>query len=333
MEYREAKAVGDAGERRVADVLMRYRGEHQPVGYLPNVLLEVGKMTAQLDHVVIDCHGILTIEVKVRNAFLRGTADQPRWTAVYHASNRTFQNPLEQLTRQRNTLREALRHASDPIDADLVQSLVVFVGADIHALDLDSASRSRVTTLERLPALLRERADVTEGLTLTDERVSRRYEQLRLLDRSADPEVQARHAAYRGGASLPVAVETSGQPVVPAEPQSQPVTRTAPLAGVPNVRLVTPPKITLSGNPYRPQARPATPRPPSWAPATAVPARPPSRPQTSKRASRREKAVTELIVTLIVMVALMGWLSSGGLASCMSGYVRSVTSQSLPVSK
>jgi hypothetical protein len=323
MKYSQAKAVGDAGERRVADVLMRYRGEHQPVGYLPNVLLEVGKMTAQLDHVVIDRHGILMIEVKVRNAFLRGTADQPRWTAVYGASNKSFQNPLEQLTRQRNTLREALRSVSDPIDADLVQSVVVFVGADVHALDLDSASRRRVTTLEHLPALLRERAAVTEGLTLTDERVSRRYEQLHALDRSADPEVQARHAAYRGGASVPAVVE----------PQSQPVAQTAPLVGVPTASPAPPPKVTLSGNPYRPQARPATSRPVVWANRTAMPARPPSRARTSKRASKREQAAVELIVTLIVMMAVMGWLSSGGLASCMSGYVHSVTSQSVPVSK
>ncbi len=218
MEYGEAKAVGDIGEQRVAERLRVYCSENPPSGFLSNVLVRSGRMTAQLDHVLIDPHGILIVEVKVRNGRIRGTADEKKWTAVYGGMTKTFQNPLEQLRGQRNTLSKALHGISDPIDLDLIQGVVVFVDADISALELDSHSRKHVTTLDRLAAALRERT-TQEAAGLTHVEVCRRYEQLRLLDQSADPAVQAAHADYRGGASASAAARAAA----PSQPP-----RTAP---------------------------------------------------------------------------------------------------------
>ena len=225
MEYGEAKAVGDIGEQRVAERLRVYCTENPPSGFMSNVLVRSGRMTAQLDHVLIDPHGILIVEVKVRNGRIRGTADEKRWTAVYGGMTKTFQNQLEQLRSQRNTLSKTLHGISDPIDLDLIQGVVVFVDADITALELDSPARQHVTTVDRLAAALRERA-TSEVAGLSHVEICRRYEQIRLLDQSADPAVQTAHAAYRGGASLPA-------PKVVALPTARPT-------------------VTFSGNPHRP---------------------------------------------------------------------------------
>jgi len=225
VDYGEAKAVGDIGEQRVAERLRAYCTENPPSGFLSNVLVRSGRMTAQLDHVLIDPHGILIVEVKVRNGRIRGTADEKKWTAVYGGTTKTFQNPLEQLRGQRNTLSKTLHGISDPIDLDLIQGVVVFVDADITALELDSPARQHVTTVDRLAAALRERA-TSEVAGLSHVEICRRYEQIRLLDQSADPAVQTAHAAYRGGASLPA-------PKVVALPTARPT-------------------VTFSGNPHRP---------------------------------------------------------------------------------
>ena len=225
MEYGEAKALGDAGEKRVAERLRVYCTENPPSGFMSNVLVRSGRMTAQLDHVLVDPHGILIVEVKVRNGRIRGTADEKRWTAVYGGMTKTFQNPLEQLRSQRNTLSKTLHGISDPIDLDLIQDLVVFVDADISALELDSHGRKHVTTIDRLAAVLRERT-TQEAAGLSHVEVCRRYEQLRLLDQSADQAVQEAHAAYCGGGSLP-------RPKVVALPTARPT-------------------VTFSGNPHRP---------------------------------------------------------------------------------
>jgi len=237
VEYGEAKAVGDIGEQRVADRLRVYCVEHPSAAFLSNILVRSGRMTAQLDHVLIDSHGMLIVEVKVRNGRVRGTADEKRWTAVYGGMTKTFQNPLEQLRGQRNTLSKTLRGVSDPIDLDLIQGVVVFVDADIGYLELDSHSKKRVTSVERLASVLRDRA-TQEGGGLSDAEVLHRCEQLQLLDQSADPSVQASHAEYRGGASLP----------------------STPVVAVPARR----PEVTFSGNPHRPGPKAAAENPIPW---------------------------------------------------------------------
>jgi len=271
VDYREAKAVGDIGEQRVADRLRVYCVEHPPAAFLSNILGRSGRMTAQLDHVLIDSHGMLIVEVKVRNGRVRGTADERRWTAVYGGMTKTFQNPLEQLRGQRNTLSKTLRGVSDPIDLDLIQGVVVFVDADIGYLELDSHSKKWVTSVERLASVLRERA-TQEGGGLSDAEISRRCEQLRLLDQSADLSVQASHAKYRGGASLP----------------------STPVVAVPARR----PEVTFSGNPHRPGGLEREIIPSNWGSPRA-----PSRPLTRKE-QRRQAAIAEFVAICVLLLCL-----------------------------
>lgn len=315
MEYREAKDIGDAGEWRVAERLRAYCEQNPPAGFLSNLLLSVGRMTAQLDLVVVDPQGILIVEVKVRNGRIRGTADEHKWTAVYSGFTKVFQNPLEQLRGQRNSLSKAMRAASDPIDLDLIQGVVVFVEGDIDALELDSDGRRRVTTIDRLSVLLRERAALGDA-RLSHQEIVRRYEQLRLLDRSSDAVVRAQHAAHRSGSSAPTLVG----------PMPETNARTATNVQTP------PPVVTWSGNPYRPQARPVaakstfTGRPPA-----AIRARPPS--QKTKRQLKREAAKAEFVVWLVIWIFIMVWVGSGGLTPLLTGVTHAAISQPAPIGK
>jgi len=292
VEYGEAKAVGDIGEQRVADRLRVYCVEHPPAAFLSNILVRSGRMTAQLDHVLIDSHGMLIVEVKVRNGRVRGTADEKRWTAVYGGMTKTFQNPLEQLRGQRNTLSKTLRGVSDPIDLDLIQGVVVFVDADIGYLELDSHSKKRVTSVERLASVLRERA-TQEGGGLSDAEISRRCEQLRLLDQSADLSVQARHAAYRGGASGP---------------------------STPVVALPAPhPKVTFSGNPHRPG--------PKAAPENPIPWR-----GILRRIARISDKRLTVVIQFAVMGLLLLCIFTGVFGSMLSAALRSFTASRAGIS-
>jgi len=271
VEFDEANAIGRVGEQRVAERLRVYCTENPPSGFLSNVLVRSGKMTAQLDHVLVDPHGILIVEVKVRNGRIRGTADEKKWTAVYGGMTKTFQNPLEQLRGQRHTLSKALHGVSDPIDLDLIQGTVVFVDADISALELDSHSRKHVTSVDRLAAVLRERT-TSEVVGLTHVEVCRRYEQVRLLDQSADPAVQTAHAAYRGGASLP----------------------TPKVVTLPTARAT----VTFSGNPHRP-GPPTVRENPFSLKGTG-------RPMTRKQEKRLSAAIQFAVMCLILLCVLTG---------------------------
>jgi hypothetical protein len=302
VDFDDAKSIGDAGEQRVAELLQRYVDANQPACHLGNVMLSVGRMTAQLDHVVIDSRGILIVEVKVRNAFIRGTGDEPKWTAVYPGSTKRFQNPLEQMTRQRNTLSQALRSAGDPVDPDLLHSLVVFVGAKIESLELDSENWRRVTTIAGLPALLSERGAVRPRFGLSEDQIAARCRQIDSLDRADDLEVQQRHAAYRGGASIPTAAPSRPTPM-PAPPAE--------------------PKVTFSGNPHRPRpARavqppaPPAPRhgtdPSSCRPGTQPPAFvAPERWRNGAPRSSAARKVREFFVALVVLAVFWACAVTG----------------------
>jgi len=292
MEFHEARAVGNIGEQRVAERLRVYCEENPPAVFLSNVLVRSGRMTAQLDHVLLDPHGILIVEVKVRNGRIRGTVDEKKWTAVYGGMTRTFQNPLEQLRGQRNTLSKALQGASDPIDLDLIQGVVVFVDADIGSLELDSHSRKHVTSVDRLVAVLRERTTPAVG-GFSHAEVSRRYEQLRSLDRSADPSVQASHAAYRGGASL-----LSG-----------------PVVALPAPR----PTVTFSGNPHRPG--------PKVAPENPIPWR-----SVLRRIARISDKRLAAAIQFAAMCLLLLCIFSGVLGPILNAAIRSFTASITGVS-
>ncbi|MHB1341364.1 MAG: nuclease-related domain-containing protein [Coriobacteriia bacterium] len=199
MDYKQAKRRGDEGEQLVAAELARIAPLYG-LTVLNGLLLQVGPMTAQLDHVVIDRFGVLIIESKVRNsAVLRGNDLQKHWTAVYPGGRAAkMQNPLAQNREHENAVRQALRDAGNPLDPDFVKSAVVIVGADLVRLELDSLARMRVVDIVDLEGLIRRRHDFALNSGAMDiVAIAAVAGTLRGLDRSRDSIAAAKHAAYR----------------------------------------------------------------------------------------------------------------------------------------
>lgn len=203
VDFHEAKRIGAEGERLVAAELERIAPQYG-LTVLNDLLLKVGPMTAQLDHVLIDRFGVLIIESKVRRgATIKGSDVQKQWTACYPGSrNVTFQNPLVQNREHENAVRQALRQAGNALNPDFVKSAVVFAEADLSQLELDSLARSRVAGLDGVEGLIRARHDfaVNDG-SLSGADVASLAGLFRGLDRSADEGVVEQHAAYRSKGS------------------------------------------------------------------------------------------------------------------------------------
>ena len=199
MDFTEAKQIGDQGERLVAAELERIASQYG-LTVLNDLLLKVGPMTAQLDHVVIDRYGVLIIESKVRRgALLRGSDVEKKWTACYPGRrNVSFQNPLAQNRQHESLVRQALKQAGNPLNPDFVKSAVVFAEADLSQLELDSLGRSRVVDLGGVEGLIKARHDfaVNDG-SLAEADVAALAGLFRGLDRSGDAGVVEQHAAHR----------------------------------------------------------------------------------------------------------------------------------------
>lgn len=216
MDFAEAKRIGDEGEQLVAAELERIAAQYR-LTVLNDLLLKVGPMTAQLDHVVIDRFGVLIIESKVRRgALIRGSDVEKKWTACYPGHrNVSFQNPLAQNREHENLVRQALKHAGNPLNPDFVKSAVVFAEADLSQLELDSLARSRVVDLGGVEGLIKARHDfaVNDG-SLAEADVAALAGLFRGLDRSGDPATRQAHDAYRGafakGATRPARKRSNG---------------------------------------------------------------------------------------------------------------------------
>lgn len=203
LDFESANWIGTEGERRVSKELDRLSGPHC-LKHLDDVTLQVGRMTAQLDHLVVDRDGIVIIESKVRmGARIRGTDVEKRWTAVYHkSSTQTFQNPLAQNREHENALRQALRQTQATLDPDYIESVVVFVGADLSKLELHSSERERVLTIGQLEGYFESRAlRSRDRAPWTDEWIDYWFNTIAWLNKSGDPAVRQQHAAYRRGTS------------------------------------------------------------------------------------------------------------------------------------
>jgi hypothetical protein len=205
MDFETARTVGDEGERVVSQALQRLAARH---GFrqLDNLVLEVKPMTGQLDHVIVDRHGVLVLESKVRrDALIKGNDAEKRWTACYRSgAKKSFLNPLAQNREHENLLRQALRNAKAPVDPDYIESAVVFAGADLAQLDLKSSERARVIDLGDLERLFAERdARPSPREAWSSETVDYWWGLLATLDRSLDPGTLQRHSEYRGGGPSP----------------------------------------------------------------------------------------------------------------------------------
>lgn len=201
MEFERAKLLGDVGEQEVARELARLAPQYG-MSVINDVLLKVGPMTAQLDHIIVDRFGLLILESKVRRgAHIKGNHVEKRWTACYdRGKNKTFQNPLAQNREHENALMRALSDAGQPLPPDYIKSAVVFVGADLSGLQLDALARARVVDVSELEQLMKARHDFALNAgDLGESRISEIVALITGLDRSGDPRVVEEHAAYRQG--------------------------------------------------------------------------------------------------------------------------------------
>lgn len=199
---------GYAGERRVAAELARLAPTFG-LQVFHDVLVTStygrgGRLTAQLDHVVVDSQGVLIVESKTYDALIKGRDVDDRWTACYKGGrHHTFQNPLRQNEKHEGAVRQALEQARWRLPPDYVQSCVVFADANISNLELGSLARTKVTRLQDLERYLTERRDFAINKGLSEEQRVHLTQLVSQLDKSRDAEATARHAAYQQGRRSP----------------------------------------------------------------------------------------------------------------------------------
>lgn len=236
MDYDRAKRTGDAGEQIVAGELDRLAPQHG-LTIVRGLLLHQSWGTSQIDFAVVDRFGVLVLECKVRNgALIRGRDTDNQWTACYPRSrNHKFQNPLLQARSQEGALRQVLEKAGSGLGSDYIRSAVVFSGADISELDLDSLARARVVTVEQLSDLMQRRHSFSVNLgDLSAADIATLVGTLQGMNRTADPVAERAHADHQQGRRSDRPSAPAGAARLPSQafrtPPALP-TRSATIAG------------------------------------------------------------------------------------------------------
>ena len=205
LNYDQASAIGNVGERRVGDSL---RTEAAVLGYrlIDNLLLIDDRTTAQLDHVIVDRFGILVVETKNYHALIKGKSDEQFWTACYSGKQRRrerFQNPLRQNDRHREMLHRVLGAFGTHLPPGYLQNLVVFAGGNISQINLDDADSMRVIPDREIVDYLRARCgDFPPNPGALDaEQVTDLISVLKSANQASNPDVIALHAENVGRAT------------------------------------------------------------------------------------------------------------------------------------
>lgn len=201
MDFDRANSIGAGGERIVAETLQRLSVRND-FRQLDNVVLKVGKATSQIDHLVADQSGIVIIESKVRNAaHIKGQDSEKNWTACYPGGkNKSFPNPLHQNQWHDTALRQVLRDAGISLEPDYIDTLVVFVGADLSGLSLRDAERQRVLDVGQLEEYFAMRArKAVDRPPLMAPFVQDLLVTIARADKSRDEPTMAAHATHRAG--------------------------------------------------------------------------------------------------------------------------------------
>jgi hypothetical protein len=196
--FRRARGIGSEGERRVSKAL-RSGADATRWGVLDDVLLRAGKVTAQIDHVVVDPQGIVLVETKTLHATIMGREADSHWTACYgKGRNKRFQNPLAQNRYHESILLNASSKAGVRILPDYFTSLVVFVDSRLDRLELRTETGRNVIEVSEVPRWCgRRRAATAEAPHLSQEQVQLVTQWLGSLDQSSSDEVQTLHQEYR----------------------------------------------------------------------------------------------------------------------------------------
>lgn len=189
----------DVGTQAVSRAL-QHLGPEYGFELLDGVLIDCGSHVRRYDHVVVDKHGIITIDSKVRTgATVYGRSDDRHWAAIMSGGRRlSFDNPLDCGHERSKALQTALIEATgNPRFSGHVDHLIVFSGASLAHLDLSPHDRRRVISLEDLDHYFAQRRVRLGDARLTKESRLVVIDALRSLDRSSDPDVRARYERER----------------------------------------------------------------------------------------------------------------------------------------
>ncbi|MCR4715764.1 MAG: NERD domain-containing protein [Lachnospiraceae bacterium] len=106
-----AEEKGKAGERVVAKILNELSGSEYTV--MNDILLQMGNISSQIDHVVISEYGIFVIETKNFVGEVRGTEEANRWIQTINDKSNWFYSPIKQNERHCQAIAKCLE-ISDP---------------------------------------------------------------------------------------------------------------------------------------------------------------------------------------------------------------------------
>ena len=131
--YREpVKMTGQMSEKEVSLLLGKTNFKDYYV--INNYLIQLGEgKSSQIDHILINQHGIWVIETKTYSGKIYGSEQQQEWTQVlaYGKEKHRFYNPIKQNATHIYHLRRIVG-----LDAP-IYSLVVFVTGDISDVDAE----------------------------------------------------------------------------------------------------------------------------------------------------------------------------------------------------
>ncbi|MCX8505011.1 MAG: nuclease-related domain-containing protein [Alphaproteobacteria bacterium] len=113
---------------------------------LNHITLRHRGITTQIDHILVSRFGVFVIETKALNGWIFANANHDTWTQVFFRAKFKFQNPI----RQNFAHVQAVRELLDFLPANVVESVVVFVGG----AEFKTAMPEGVFTLPKLIAHL-----------------------------------------------------------------------------------------------------------------------------------------------------------------------------------
>ena len=102
---------GKAGEQIVAKLLATLPKDQYHV--MNDVLIEIGNISSQIDHIVVSQYGIFVIETKNYAGFIRGQEEDFRWTQVIGKKRCWFYNPLKQNERHMQVIERCIQRTLD----------------------------------------------------------------------------------------------------------------------------------------------------------------------------------------------------------------------------
>ena len=92
--WESPERIGQSGEVEVAEILSELPESNYRV--LNDVLIKVGNISIQIDHIVVSIYGIFVIETKNYKGWIIGKETSYEWTQCIYNFKNKFYNPIRQ---------------------------------------------------------------------------------------------------------------------------------------------------------------------------------------------------------------------------------------------